>query len=94
MPIDVVDLLNDPSCAPALGQGSTIRCTATTARSGLYAYAICCHNDTMFSVLTENDAAGSFAAVTIPAGSTIYGKFTAFTISAGSPTICVSVHKL
>jgi hypothetical protein len=86
------DVLHDPTAAPLLGQGSVHRVTTTGSVTGIHAYAVVCHNDTVFATLSENDATGSLVGITVPAQTVLYGKFTAFAVSSGSPEILVSVH--
>ena len=76
-----------------MGQAGAIVETSTTAVTGKSIVAIQMIEDTVFSVLTPSDTdngygVGSYngdtlASVTIPAGMTIYGHWTAFTLSDG-----------
>ena len=79
--------------AEQLGQGKVLTETGTTAHTGLDVYAIQVLSDATFTTLTENghantDAMTGFA---IPAGITLYGEFTAFTLTLGKVrAYCVS----
>ena len=77
----------------AMGQAGAIVETSTTAITGKSIVAIQMIEDTVFSVLTPSDTVNGYgvpaangdtlASVTIPAGMTIYGHWTAFTLSDG-----------
>ena len=57
--------------------------TGTTAITGDFS-AIQCLEDTVFSVLTRPDFTGdALTGVTISAGTILYGKCTAFTLTSG-----------
>ncbi len=65
--------------------GATI-VTTTDAQTGQW-MAILCLSATIFSTLTELPAyaiSGTLASATFPAGCTIYGGFTNFTLTSGS----------
>ena len=77
----------------ALGQAGAIVETGTTAITGKSIVAIQFIEDTVFTVLTPSDTThgygvGSYngdtlGSVTLPAGITIYGHWTAFTLASG-----------
>ena len=78
----------------AMGQAGAIVETSTTAITGKSIVAIQMIEDTIFSALTPSDTVNGYgvgadyngdtlASVTIPAGMTIYGHWTAFTLSDG-----------
>ena len=81
----------------SMGQAGAIVETGTTAVTGKSIVAIQMIEDTVFSVLTPSDSingygVGSYngdtlASVTFPAGMTIYGHWTAFTLVAGGKVI-------
>ena len=76
-----------------MGQAGAIVETSTTAVTGKSIVAIQMIEDTVFSVLTPSDTTNGYgvgsyngdtlASITIPAGMTIYGHWTAFTLSDG-----------
>ena len=78
-----------------LGQAGSILETGTTAVSGKEIVAITFLDDSVFSVLTpdsgtnlyignSNNNGDSTASVTFPQGVTIFGRWSAFTLSSGS----------
>tara|TARA_R110000824_G_scaffold156675_1_gene329863 strand:- start:1267 stop:1572 length:306 start_codon:yes stop_codon:yes gene_type:complete len=77
----------------ALGQAGAIVETSTTAITGKNIVAIQFIEDTIFTALTPADTThgygvGSYngdtlGSVTLPAGMTIYGRWTAFTLASG-----------
>jgi len=77
----------------ALGQAGAIVETGTTAITGKNIVAIQFIEDTVFSALTPADTTNGYgvpaangdtlASVTLPAGMTIYGRWTAFTLASG-----------
>jgi hypothetical protein len=77
----------------AMGQAGAIVETSTTAITGKSIVAIQMIEDTVFSVLTPSDTVNGYGvpaangdtlgSVTIPAGMTIYGHWTAFTLASG-----------
>jgi len=77
----------------ALGQLGAIVETSTTPVSGKSIVAIQVIEDAIFTVLTPSDTTNGYgvpaangdtlALVTIPSGMTIYGHWTAFTLSDG-----------
>ena len=77
----------------AMGQAGAIVETSTTVVSGKSIVAIQMIDDTVFTTLTPSDivngyGVGSYngdtlASITIPAGMTIYGHWTAFTLASG-----------
>ena len=78
-----------------LGQVGSILETGNTAVSGKEIVAITFLEDTIFSVLTpesgtslyignSNNNGDSTASVTFPQGVTIFGRWSAFTLSSGS----------
>lgn len=59
--------------------------TNTTAVTGGNFRAITMLADTVFSVLTETGVTGqSMTSITLPAGLTIFGNFTAYTLASGA----------
>jgi ATP-dependent 26S proteasome regulatory subunit len=58
--------------------------TNTTAVTGGNFRQIQCLTDTVFSVLTRTNATGSIAGVTLPAGTVLFGPFTAYTLTSGA----------
>ena len=76
-----------------MGQAGAIVETSTTAVTGKSIVAIQMIDDTVFTVLTPSDTTNGYgvgsyngdtlASITIPAGMTIYGHWTAFTLSDG-----------
>ena len=78
----------------ALGQAGAIVETGTTAVTGKSIVAIQFIEDTVFSVLTPADTTHGYGvgasyngdtlgSVTLPAGMTMYGRWTAFTLASG-----------
>jgi len=77
----------------ALGQAGAIVETGTTAITGKSIVAIQFIEDTIFTVLTPADTTNGYgvpaangdtlASITLPAGMTIYGRWTAFTLASG-----------
>jgi hypothetical protein len=77
----------------SLGQAGAVVETGTTAVTGKSIVAIQFIEDSVFTVLTPNDTTygygvGSYngdtlASITLPAGMTIYGHWTAFTLASG-----------
>ena len=78
----------------ALGQAGAIVETSTTAISGKSIVAFQFIEDTVFSVLTPSDTTNGYGvgttyngdtlgSITLPAGMTIYGHWTAFTLASG-----------
>jgi len=67
----------------AYGANSATLESGTTALTGLRAGAITMLSDTVFSTLTGM-AGDSVGGVTFPKGVTIYGQFTAITLTSGS----------
>lgn len=64
--------------------GSVNKSGAAAAASGRF-YAIQILNDTVFSLLTDSLASGdAITSLTIPAGITLFGNFTAFTLTSGA----------
>lgn len=67
-----------------LGMAGSVNETGTTAKTGLF-FAITCLTDTVFALLTDQMADGdTLVGVTLPAGTTLYGRFTAFTLTSGA----------
>lgn len=66
----------------SLGQGGATVETGTTAVTGTFA-AIQFVEGGAFSALTSNYDGDAFTGVTLAAGTIIYGRFTAFTLSSG-----------
>ena len=73
------------STARDLGAYGALMCTNTTAQTGTW-FAITCFSATVFATLTELGVtrAGTIASVVFPAGCTIWGAFTNFTLTSGS----------
>ena len=78
----------------AMGQAGAIVETSTTAITSKSIVAIQMIEDTVFSALTPSDTVNGYGvgadyngdtlgSVTIPAGMTIYGHWTAFTLASG-----------
>lgn len=66
------------------GSGGVVVETGTTAVTGINAYAIQVLADANFSSLTEVGSTGdAMTGFVIPAGVTIFGNFTAFTLASG-----------
>lgn len=59
--------------------------TTTTAQTGVW-FAITCLSGTVFATLTEIGVtrSGTIGSAVFPAGTTIFGAFTNFTLSSGS----------
>lgn len=66
----------------SLGTNGAKIVTDTTATTGEF-YAIQVIDDATFSALTGFQLQGTWTGVAFPAGTIIYGRFTAFTLSAG-----------
>lgn len=59
--------------------------TGTTALTAKNYYAITTLTDTVFATLTNSLASGdAITGITIPAGVTLYGNFTAVTLTSGA----------
>ena len=78
----------------ALGQAGAIVETSTTAVTGKSIVAIQFIEDSVFTVLTPSDTTNGYGvgtsyngdtlgSITLPAGMTIYGHWTAFTLGSG-----------
>tara|TARA_R110002074_G_scaffold242477_3_gene414326 strand:+ start:1827 stop:2132 length:306 start_codon:yes stop_codon:yes gene_type:complete len=78
----------------ALGQAGAIVETSNTAVTGKSIVAIQFIEDSVFTVLTPSDTTNGYgvgtsyngdtlASITLPAGMTIYGHWTAFTLGSG-----------
>ena len=77
----------------ALGQMGAIVETGTTAVTGKNIAAIQMIEDTVFAALTPSDTTNGYGvgsyngdtlgSITLPAGMTIYGNWTAFTLASG-----------
>jgi hypothetical protein len=66
-----------------MGENGGITETGTTAVTGDFS-AIQCLEDTVFSTLTRPDFTGdALTGVTLTAGTILYGKCTAFTLTSG-----------
>jgi len=70
---------------PELGAYGALLCTTVTAQTGTW-FAITCLSATVFATLTELGVtrSGTIASVLFPAGCTIWGAFTNFTLTSGS----------
>ena len=66
----------------SLGTNGATIVTGTAANTGEW-YAIQIVEDAAFSALTGFQLQGTWTGVTFPTGLIIYGRFTAFTLSAG-----------
>lgn len=68
----------------AFGEAGSVNETSTTAVTGDFC-AIQILNDAVFSLLTDALATGdAITSITIPAGITLFGKFSAFTLTSGA----------
>lgn len=75
----------------ALGQKGKIILTDTTAITGVKIRAIQCLSDTVFTTLTDTTSTTNGIETTavaadygtVPAGTVLYGKFTAVTLTSG-----------
>ena len=65
------------------GTKSAVISRDTTAVTGDF-YAITVLNDCVFTSLTRADTTGNINGLNLPAGMTIYGKITAFTLQSGA----------
>jgi hypothetical protein len=65
------------------GSGPVRYTTNTTAVTGINVKQIQCITDTVFASLTRTWATGSLTGVTIPAGTVLFGPFTAYTLTSG-----------
>jgi hypothetical protein len=67
-----------------IGTFGAVNETGTTPVSGQFD-AIQILNDTVFAALEETDSGGDApTGITIPAGLTLYGRFTGFTLTSGA----------
>lgn len=66
----------------SLGSNGALIVTGTGANTGEW-YAIQVIEDAAFSALTGFQLQGTWTGVTFAAGTIIYGRFTAFTLSSG-----------
>lgn len=67
------------------GLGGVIYETGTTALSSIDVAVIQCLTDTVFATLTNTLGSGdAITGVTLPAGTLLYGKFTAITLTSGA----------
>ena len=66
----------------SLGSNGALIVTGTNANTGEW-YAIQVIEDAAFSALTGFQLQGTWTGVTFAAGTIIYGRFTAFTLSSG-----------
>jgi len=57
--------------------------TNTTAKTGSW-ISITILQDTVFAVLTEGSSTGSLVGLLLPAGLTLFGTFTAITLTSGA----------
>ena len=57
--------------------------TGTAAVTAVNVRHIQCITDTVFSVLTRTGATGTLVGATIPAGTVLFGPFTAYTLASG-----------
>jgi len=66
----------------SLGQGGAVYVTDTTQTNGNFG-AIQAVADTVFSALVAGNWTGTTANLPLPAGATIFGNFTSFTLTSG-----------
>lgn len=66
----------------SIGQNGAVVRTTTTATSGEF-YAIQVIADAVFTSLTGNYTGDTLAGMTLTAGTVLYGRFTAFTLTSG-----------
>lgn len=64
------------------GANGVLNVTGTGAQTGTWAVLVCI-TDTVFNVLTETGATGSLTGISVPAGTALFGQFTAFTLTSG-----------
>lgn len=69
-----------------MSPGKTTIESGTTALTNLHCFAVSCITATVFAVLTGTSG-DAITGVTFPAGFTIYGNFTAITLTSGSVVI-------
>lgn len=67
----------------ALGQYGAVYESGDTAVSGDFAAILALEATTFTSLTASNWSGDALAGLVVPAGTTIYGKFTAFTLSSG-----------
>ena len=65
------------------GTQGVLTVNSTTAQTGTWR-CITIINDAIFTSITETGATGSLAGLTLPAGLTLFGQFTAFTLASGA----------
>ena len=85
MPIPVREqsiegIANDTSLS--LGQGGEVYVTDTTKTDGSFG-AIQAVADAVFSALVAGNWTGTTTSLPLPAGATIFGNFTSFTLTSG-----------
>ena len=69
----------------SFGLAGSINETGTTAVTGVDVCSIVCLTATTFATLTDTLATGdALTGIALPAGTTLYGKFTAFTLTSGA----------
>ena len=73
-------IANDTSLA--LGQGGAVYVTDTTQTDGSFG-AIQAVADAVFSALVAGNWTGTTTSLPLPAGVTIFGNFTSFTLTSG-----------
>jgi hypothetical protein len=73
-------IANDTSLS--LGQGGAVYVTNTTQTDGSFG-AIQAVADTVFTALVAGNWTGTTASLPLPAGATIFGNFTSFTLTSG-----------
>jgi hypothetical protein len=66
----------------SLGQGGAVYVADTTQTDGAFG-AIQAVADTVFSALVAGNWTGTTASLPLPAGATIFGNFTSFTLTSG-----------
>lgn len=67
----------------SLGQNGAVVETGTTAITGEF-HCVHCIADTVFASYTNNWTGDSLVGVTIAAGTHLFGRWTAFTLTSGS----------
>lgn len=79
---------SNPIATAEFGQRGVIVETGTSALTGLDAYAIQLLADTEFATLTESNKTGdNMTGFSIPAGTVLFGNFSAVTLTSGAVRI-------
>ena len=66
------------------GESGVNYITGTGSVTGLAARQVVCLTDTVFSVFTRTNSAGSITGITLPAGTLLTGPVTAITLTSGA----------